>query len=190
MENLEYCMGCDENVPVNPVTRAGNIELTCVYCGFTLSIVVPEKRRKAHSIAIVEDAELTRKIISDLLTSKKLTDEAYTFKDGEEFVSFYSKYISEKNILDLVILDIEIPRMNGFTVARIMRALEKKLDHQPCPIIFFSGRRADHALKKQLSLFSPVRYLNKGSAGDINTLKLRVETLVSHLDIFFAEKQS
>jgi hypothetical protein len=34
MLDEKYCICCGETVPFNTTTRNGNLELTCVYCGF------------------------------------------------------------------------------------------------------------------------------------------------------------
>lgn len=185
MSDRRYCMGCGEEVDTNTVERGGKTELTCIYCGFTLDIVVPEDPALADCIITAEDAEVTRSLLESYLIDSKLAREVVAVSDGSEFVSAISRRLPAGQPLDLVILDIEMPGMDGFTAARVLRTLESKLKIDPCPIIFFSGRKADENLKKQMALFSPVRYLNKGTDGDLEDLMSRVGALVSHLSTLF-----
>jgi hypothetical protein len=56
-DERKYCMCCGEDVPVNPVNRAGRVELTCINCGFTLDVLSPaEAPRPARCIMIVDDS--------------------------------------------------------------------------------------------------------------------------------------
>jgi len=82
----------------------------------------------------------------------------------------------------LVILDIEMPVIDGFGAALFLRSFEQKFRTKPHPILFFSGRKADENLKKRMALFAPAHYLNKGSSKDPDELMGRVKMLVSRLE--------
>jgi CheY-like chemotaxis protein len=81
----------------------------------------------------------------------------------------------------MVILDLEMPVMDGISAARMMRALEGKYQVTRSPILFFSARKSDEALKKQLGVFSPASYVNKGTSSGMDGLVERVDQLVTHL---------
>jgi hypothetical protein len=49
------------------------------------------------------------------------------------------------------------------------------------PIMFFSARKCDEALKRQLELLAPASYVNKGSDGDPAQLIERIDQLISRL---------
>ena len=185
MSNKRYCMGCGEDVETNPVERAGKMELNCIFCGFTLDVVAPEDPGRADCIITAEDAEVTRSLLESYLVDSMLARKVIAVCNGSEFVSAVSKRLPAGLPVDLAILDIEMPGMDGFTAARVLRTLESSLKVKHCPIIFFSGKKADEALKKQMALYSPVRYLNKGSDGDIEDLMSRVGALVTHLSSVF-----
>jgi DNA-binding response OmpR family regulator len=87
----------------------------------------------------------------------------------------------------VVILDIEMPIIDGFGVARFLRSFEEKFKTKRHPILFFSGRKADENLKKRVALFAPAYYLNKGSSKDPDELMERVKVLVSRLEGMAAE---
>lgn len=185
MAEKRYCMGCGEDVETNIVERGGKTELTCIFCGFTLDIVIPDDPARADCIITAEDAETTRALLEKYLVESKLAREVIAVSDGGEFVSAISKRLPSGQRLDLAILDIEMPGMDGFTAARVLRTLESKLRLKPCPVIFFSGKKADAGLKKQMALYKPVRYLNKGTDGDVDDLMTRVGALVNHLSSLF-----
>jgi CheY-like chemotaxis protein len=178
-------MGCGEDVETNPVERDGKTELTCIFCGFTLDVVAPDDPARADCIITAEDADVTRSLLESYLLKSRLAREVIAVSDGGEFVSAISKRLPAGQPVDLAILDIEMPGMDGFTAARVLRTLESKLRGKPCPIIFFSGKKADENLKRQMALYSPVRYLNKGTEGDVEDLMSRVGALVTHLSSLF-----
>lgn len=180
-------MGCGEDVDTNPVERDGKTELTCIFCGFTLDFVDSQPSPPARCIAAVDDAEMTRSLVRAFLQEKGLAEEVLSFANGKEFVSALSPRLAAGKPLDCVILDIEMPEMDGFTTARMLRTMEQARRHPPCPIIFFSARKADEGLRKQMSLFRPARYLNKGADGDVEGLMRRVGILVSHLGTYFEQ---
>jgi len=186
MGENRFCIGCGEEVETNLVDRGGKVELTCMYCGFTLDIAEPGPPRRARCIITADDAEVIRTTLRDFLVSAGLADEVISACDGSEFVSAISRRLPAGEPVDLVILDIEMPVMDGFTAARVLRSLENKLGRRPCPIIFFSSHKAGENLKRQMALYHPVRYLNKGAEGDMAELTKRISVLVSHLDTVLA----
>ena len=71
----------------------------------------------AKKILIVDDEETSRKILSIALEGK---DREIIFAvDGEEAVE---RALKEKP--DLIIMDIDLPRMNGYEAARSIKAAE------------------------------------------------------------------
>ena len=93
----------------------------------------------------------------------------------------FNKRLAEKLPVNLAILDIEMPVLDGIKAAMGMRAIEKQHQSDRIPILFFSARKCDETLKNQLALFSPARYVNKGNADDPESLATRVDQLVSYL---------
>jgi CheY-like chemotaxis protein len=83
--------------------------------------------------------------------------------------------------VEAVILDLEMPIMDGITAARTMRVIEEKYQVKHIPILFFSARKCDDALKQHLDTFNPAVYINKGSSTDPADLIERVDRLITHI---------
>ncbi len=66
------------------------------------------------SILVVDDSDINRRVISLML--KKLGHQAYTAENGAEAIEAL-----EHRYYDLVLMDIEMPVMDGFEATRIIR---------------------------------------------------------------------
>jgi DNA-binding response OmpR family regulator len=74
---------------------------------------------KKCSILVVDDEEALRTVLSNELTSEGY--DVKTAADGDDAVSEL-----DKAPYDLVLLDIKMPRMNGFEVLKIIKEKHKK----------------------------------------------------------------
>ena len=180
-DEKKYCLCCGEKVPVNKITRDGKLEQTCVYCGFVLDVAMEEESQAAECILTADDAELTRDLLKGMLVKKKLAQSVVSTQNGQEFIAAFTKKLAANEPVDMVILDLEMPVMDGITAARVMRAVEGNYGADKVPILFFSARKCDEALKQQLSLFSPASYVNKGSDSDPAKLVERIDQLIGYL---------
>lgn len=180
-DETKYCLCCGERVPVNKITREGKLEQTCVYCGFVLDVAMEEENTMAECIVTADDAELTRDLLKGMLLKMKLAQAVVSTQNGQEFIASFTKRLAENKPVDLVILDLEMPVMDGITAARVMRVVESKYRTAKVPILFFSARKCDETLKQQLSLFSPASYVNKGTDSDPAKLVERIDQLVGYL---------
>ena len=100
----------------------------------------PEPEERQQTIMVVDDSVTVRKV-----TSRFLEREGFlvsTAKDGQDAVIQLQDAIP-----DLILLDIEMPRMDGFEVARHIRSSSRLRD---IPIIMITSRTGkkhrDHAL--------------------------------------------
>jgi two-component system aerobic respiration control protein ArcA len=97
-----------------------------------------KKKEQPESILLIEDDESVRKALRRLLE-----DEGYsvvTAVDGTQLAE-----VLDDNPLDLIILDIGLPWVNGLELARLMK--ENK-DLREIPLIFVSGRTSDIDVKR------------------------------------------
>lgn len=179
-EGMKFCICCGEDVPYGRITRDGNEELTCIHCGFVVDIR-QEPVRPARCIMTVDDAKPVRRLLGEMLINRQLTDTVLTAENGRVFVGLFGQRLADQQPVDLVILDLEMPVMGGVSAARVMRSLEDKYQARRTPIIFFSARQCDDELKRQLGVFAPARYVNKGASNRLEDLAGRVDQLVTHL---------
>lgn len=179
-EETKFCICCGESVPWNRILRDGNEELTCIYCGFLLG-ATPQTAAAAKCIITVDDAAFVNDLLKGMLTEKGLADTVISAGNGQEFVGLFNARLAAHQPVDMVILDLEMPIMDGIAAARVMRTLETKYQVAKAPILFFSGRKCDDPLKKQLGVFTPASYVNKGSSTKMDGLVERVDQLVNHL---------
>jgi len=184
MGDTRYCLCCDEQVPFSVVEREEKREITCAFCGFTLDVEALQERRDPHAggISLVaEDSLFTRKIIQELILEKRFSEQVKGFENGLELISAYGKLLGQKERIDVAIIDLNMPVMDGLTAARTLRALETQSNSPHVPIVFFSAVKADANLRAQMESVEPANYVNKGTDSDPDKLMLRVEMLLAHL---------
>ncbi|HEC97757.1 MAG TPA: response regulator [Nitrospirae bacterium] len=180
----KYCLCCGENVPCNIVIRNERRELTCTFCGFILGTdsLWEDRRRAAGTYALIaEDSKFTRTLLKELILKKVLASEVTALSNGLELVSEYSRLLSGDIRVRFVIIDLNMPVMDGLTAARTLRTLEEKKKKKKVPILFFSGIKADEGFKKQMELLAPANYVNKGADSDTKVLVRRVEGLLNFI---------
>ena len=184
MADTKYCLCCDEQVPFGTVVRNERREVTCNYCGFTLDVegaAEPQKAENKGHAMVADDSLFTRKVIVELIAERKFSSDVMSFENGLELITAYSKLLTEKRPVDVAIIDLNMPVMDGLTAARTVRALEAQNKATNVPIVFFSAEKADEALKNQMQNLEPAYYVNKGSDPDPDKLAGRVEYLLGYL---------
>jgi CheY-like chemotaxis protein len=179
-EETKFCICCGEDVPYSRRTRDGNEELTCVHCGFVVG-TRRESSGAADCIITADDTASVRELLKGLLLNKGLAETVIAAENGQEFVGIFSQRLADHQPVDLVILDLEMPVMGGVSAARVMRAVEDKYHARRTPILFFSSQKCDDALKRQLGVFAPASYVNKGSSPHFDDLVERIDQLVTSL---------
>ena len=111
-----------------------------------LDAIEAEKRheleQKAKRILVVDDSVTVRKVTTRLLERNGF--EVFTAKDGVDAIATLQDHIP-----DLMLLDIEMPRMDGFEVASVVRH-DSRLQH--VPIIMITSRTGDKHRNRALSI--------------------------------------
>lgn len=83
--------------------------------------VLSENKKLSASILLVED-----NLVNQKMTSLMLSKAGYMIdiaSDGKEAVE---KYISSPDAYDLIFMDINMPKMNGFEATKLIRSFERK----------------------------------------------------------------
>ena len=219
VELKKACLCCGEDVAINRIVREGQIELACANCGFVIEVVrepsspssetsapdrppaeealpAPEPPQvqgisiHADCIVTADDVRSVGDILKKTLLKNNLAREVIGVQNGRDFIKVINQRLSEDLPVDLVILDLEMPDMDGFSTARIMRALEEKHQSGRTPIIFFSAQKCDNTFKRLLHGLAPARYIYKGLGTDTDDLFKRVNQLVTYLLRKLAEAHS
>lgn len=87
---------------------------------------IPEGKR----VLVAEDNLLNREIAVEIL--KMLNVEAVTAEDGAEAVEYFAE--STPGFYDLILMDIQMPRLNGYEATKTIRSMERK-DSKTIPIV-------------------------------------------------------
>jgi CheY-like chemotaxis protein len=184
MPDTAYCLCCNEDVPFGIVERNQKKEVICIFCGFPLDVgKAPGSHDKPGGghVLVADDSKFTRKIIGEVLREKNFASEVISFENGLPLLSLYSKLRSGKKAIDVVLLDLNMPVMDGLTTARAIRTLEMQRRISKVPIMFFSGEKATDDFRAEMESLEPAYYINKGSDPDPDKLALRVEYLIGYL---------
>ena len=88
-------------------------------------------------ILIAEDDEDLRELLSILFDDHGW--EVLSAKDGRDALYLYHKAIHDEKYPDLLLLDVEMPRLNGFAVGVNVRKLEKFGDVPRATHIYLTG---------------------------------------------------
>ncbi|MCA3017038.1 MAG: response regulator, partial [Rhodocyclaceae bacterium] len=132
--------GAEVSVPVGP-SLAQAIAGSARDGGFVVDEAI-QPARANPLVMVVDDSLTVRKITSRMLTRENF--EVVTAKDGVDGLQQLQDVAP-----DVILLDIEMPRMDGFEFARNVRA-DAKTKH--IPIIMITSRTADKHRKHALEL--------------------------------------
>jgi CheY-like chemotaxis protein len=101
-------------------------------------------KKKAIEILLVDDNAGDAHLLQDLLSGTKNPNNVHTARNGSAALSFLRKREGQNDAptLDLIILDINMPKMNGIEVLKEMRD-DPCLSHIPVIILSSSDDEAD-----------------------------------------------
>ncbi|MEN8183194.1 MAG: response regulator, partial [Myxococcota bacterium] len=98
-------------------------------------------RQPALRVLVIDDSAFSRQTITRILESSPLVEVVGSARDGEEALS---RTLALEP--DLVTLDLEMPRMDGFTFLRLV------MSRCPKPVLVISGRSDSQDVFKALEL--------------------------------------
>ena len=99
------------------------------------------KRHGLIRVLVIDDSAFSRQTITRMLETSPLVEVVGIARDGEDALR---KTLELEP--DLITLDLEMPRMDGFTFLRIVMA------KRPTPIVVISGRAGEDDVFKALDL--------------------------------------
>ncbi len=178
-----YCPSCGVEVEAVPATYQGKVIWQCPICGLILeedetSLSTPKILER---VVVAEDSETVANLIKKVLINKKYSKDVTVTSNGVEFISAITELFKNAEPIDLVILDVEMPILNGIQAALSLRELEKKAGRRKIPILFFTGRSADEKFKLILKRLQPSSYVNKGTSQNPMDLMKRMEKVMKIL---------
>jgi len=179
----KYCPSCGGYVTAyTMMTGGGEIE-RCEVCSATLEdSTAPPPVEPLDNVIVVEDTALLREIISDILKNHRMTKNVVNCVNGSNFLSAFTGMLLKNSKVGLVILDVNMPIMNGANAAIAMRAVERAFSlGRPVPILFFTVKQCDEQFRKLLKFCSPAMYINKGQSATPLQMQERVDKVVVQL---------
>ncbi|MFT5082628.1 MAG: chemosensory pili system protein ChpA (sensor histidine kinase/response regulator) [Lentisphaeria bacterium] len=120
------------------------------------SLIAPQRVERIKTIMVVDDSVTVRKVTTRFLEREGF--DVITAKDGVDALR-----VLQEDLPDLMLLDIEMPRMDGFEVAKTVRSTKR---WQHLPIIMITSRTGDKHREHALSL-GVDRYLGKPYQEDL-----------------------
>ncbi len=117
----------------------------------------------ADWVIVVDDDETNLKLAGRILSMNGMRVSA--FKSGETLL----EYIKENEVPDLILLDIKMPKMDGFETMQKLRTIEKASE---VPVIFLTGDENSGAETKGLSL-GAMDFIKKPFIPEVLTLRVR-----------------
>ena len=184
--NKIYCPSCGEDVEYFVMLTEGDEIAHCSICGLILhkeeAKKPAEKLKTLQNVVAAEDSPVLLKTLSHMLVDKNITKGVDPCKNGEEFIATVVERLKKNFPISLVILDVNMPILNGINAAVILRAIERGFaKKRPTPILFFTSYRCDDTFKKVLKYCAPARYINKGTGSSPEEFAQRLYQVVSQL---------
>ncbi len=181
-----FCPACGIDVKVVVMTLgmgvAAEEKEKCEHCGFDLTEASAATAGVHFArVGIAEDMSRIRAAVRDDLLEHQMATTVDEFPDGGAFVKAVQTLTASGGSYDLVILDLNMPMVNGLKSAAFLRATEKRLGLPAAPILIFSSVVCDERLMKQIEGLAPALYLNKATIQARDNLPGRLRSVLSAL---------
>ncbi len=163
MAEKRYCPSCGENVETIVMVREGDEQVACARCGFVFKDTV-QPMEALRAVLVAEDSPALLRKVSEMMEAREVTKTVVSCKNGEEFLETAVSRLRAGLPISMVILDINMPILNGVYAAIALRAAERGMgSREKIPVLFFTGNRCDDTLKKVIKFCAPAHYINKGA---------------------------
>lgn len=184
-EDKIYCASCGEKVGFFVMLSEGDEIRHCSVCGLILHGEEAGGKKELKTLAHVvaaEDNALLLKTLTRMLQQKKISKTVDACKNGEDFITTTMNRIKNGEPISLVILDVNMPILNGINAAVIMRSIESAFGKKRLtPILFFTSYKCDDTFKKVLKYTKPAKYINKGAGASPEQFAERLYQVVYQL---------
>ncbi len=127
--------------------------------------------RQAFTILVVDNEPNTLELHTRIVQSHSLSNRVLQAHNGEEALA-----ILEEESIDLVLLDLQMPEMDGFEVLEKMRAIEQM---QKIPVIVVTG---------QVLTEAEMARLNRGVASILGKGVFGLDETVAHIQLALEHK--
>lgn len=185
MEDIprKLCPSCGVQVTPFIMYVDGDEVMRCPNCGMNLhDISEGQPLRTLEKVIIAEDSKALVNRIAQILEEHRMAEWVTKCEDGAEFITRLTEHFQQKRNVNLVILDINMPIVNGVNAAIAMRAIEKGYEMpKPIPILFFTAKQCDETFKKVLGYTKPAKYINKGTGNSPDEFADRLYKVLTHL---------
>ena len=162
-KKITTCRNCQFKVAEKEiaVSAAPADALTAV--GSTSAAPADDGPRMLGTVLSAEDTPLIRVAVQDALLTHQIAKAVVSTENGFEALVAFHKAIRNKAKIDLLILDVNMPILDGINLAVCIRAAEKSYAIPAIPILFFTSNLIDEPFKRALEYLTPARYINKGA---------------------------
>ena len=103
-----------------------------------------EKKEPRKKALVVDDTAITRNVIRDMLSLHNMIVDCVD--GGEEAISYLEK---ERVLPDVILMDVMMPRMDGFTATKLIRENEETKN---IPIIMCTAKSGSEDIVKASQL--------------------------------------
>lgn len=134
-----------------------------------------------ENVVVAEDSALLREVLKDALEQAGVCSAVRSCSNGAELLQAIFGAVAQRQAVDLAVLDVDMPLLNGYYAAIALRAVEKGLGTRPTPIVFFTAYPCDDTFKKVLEHCQPARYLNKGADASPPQIAARLVQVLASL---------
>ena len=180
--SISYCPACGAQSETRSARRGDRDVLECGTCGLVLESSQPLPYQPIDEILFADDSDLLRVAIEDVLVDRKLARSVLAVADGQQFLETFTRRLREGRPVSLVMLDVQMPVMNGFNAAVALRAIERAYDlPAPTPLMFFSSEPCDDRARRVLEFCGRAIYVNKVASPNLAELAQRVEQVLVNL---------
>ena len=100
-------------------------------------------------ILLVEDNPMDLDLTLRAFNKKKFTNHVHVARDGEEALAFIPRWEAGETLPAVILLDINLPKINGLEVLRQLKAHER---FRRIPVVVLTSSREDKDLKTAYDL--------------------------------------